>query len=296
MPFKKLRSRARPSTSRKSSPSPTSASAPSTEASSRDSRPEADRVYCGEAQEARPVPLALDSTKILNIVATGASSGAFVNFCSWIANHPSIKTPGDIKREIGEVWALCTAGLLFDPTRVYSMDNPEIDRVNIPGYFAALQMVNGPVYSSQTNHHLPNGKRYPLVEVEKFAMDLGVRQNVFTNSACYAFLHALFEGYGQIRLWGFDMASMPTPADFIATARRSLKPNWMDWYTYYRDGCMPIPGELGESQLCYLIGLATGKGFHITLPPNASLMQTYLPKDFRYGYSYRNAGKGELVP
>ena len=114
---------------------------------------------------------------------------------------------------------------------------------------AWLSVQTAPVYVLDLVPEVPRGVRYPL---ERVLAETGGRK-YFTCTFAYQIALAIAEGFTEIGLWGVDL-------DYGTTRERLAEKPCVE----------------------YWIGVAEGKGIHVTLPERASLCT----RPYLYGYSY----------
>lgn len=126
----------------------------------------------------------------------------------------------------------------------------------VPGrdHMEYLKKFEGTVYTIEKWEDVPGSVAYPLDKmVEEFGIPRSVKGDLkdayFTNSISFMIALAIHEGFGEIHVYGVDMAVMTE-------------------YSEQRPSCE------------YYLGIAVGRGIKVYIPPESDLLKTR----FTYGF------------
>jgi hypothetical protein len=122
---------------------------------------------------------------------------------------------GDGKKDApfdGERWgvnATCLGVPVNLSFHIHDLEHPELYRItgttdkqaDFEPFLSYVKMTNHPVLSMKEYPDFPSIKAYPYEEVCDF-----FNTNFFSNSICYMLAYALFRGYKDITLYGFNFA------------------------------------------------------------------------------------------
>lgn len=112
----------------------------------------------------------------------------------------------------GERWgvnATCLGLPVHKSFHIHDLEHPELYRItgtedkkaDFDPFLSYVKFTNHPVFSMKEYPAFPSIKAYPYEEVCDF-----FHTNFFSNSFCYMMAYALYEGYQDISLYGFNFA------------------------------------------------------------------------------------------
>lgn len=163
-----------------------------------------------------------------------------------------------------EFWGLAWRADLKKKTRVFDMHVIDAGRAKIPqNYHEFLVKHDVPVFLVEEHPKVPKSVNYPIDEVIAFLSEVDAgghaQGDYFVSSVAYMIALAMYEGYGEIHLYGIDLIDD-------------------DEYAYQRPNTE------------YLIGLARGLGHKVYIPNQSALLKY----THRYGYE-KNLGEGIIT-
>ena len=124
-----------------------------------------------------------------------------------------------------------------------------------------------PIYMQRAHDDIPNSVALPIGEIIKNLIpETNHQSDYFTSSFAFMFGLAVFMGYKQIELYGFEMGAQTE-------------------YAYQRAGAE------------YLIGLAQGRGVNVVIPKQSTLLQgpMYAYKHMKQGYRQNLEMRGQFL-
>lgn len=157
-----------------------------------------------------------------------------------------------------EIWGLGWRGLpranrLFD---LHASNFIKGKQKNVPlDYADRLNNSNLPVFLCKAQPNIDQSITYPIEEISRFFgkdMDPFITGEYFACSVAFMLCLAIYEGYGEIHMYGLD---------FVAKSEYA-----------YQKPCME-----------YYVGVARGMGLHVYLPKGSALCE------FSYRYGYEDA-------
>lgn len=125
-------------------------------------------------------------------------------------------------------------------------------------HFKYLSKLSCPVFMADRVPEVPNSVRYPIEAVEAAFCNMPPKANrYFTNTISYQIALAILEGYGEIRIYGVDMAQ----ASEYGVERPSCE--WWMGVAFGRGIKLWLPDACDMLKTAYLYGIEDDKRYDI---------------------------------
>ncbi len=196
---------------------------------------------------------------------------------------------GQFEKPTNEVWAINNAGMWFhDIDLIIAMDDFKRDSKTHPQYVHRLTTRGVPILTCTTYPEYPLLREYPTSGVMAYLdVDPDWAPHPLDNSCNYALAYAMYLGFTEIHLYGFEFKTSITRKAYIEAQKYAMDKygrNTPDWFGFYMKDWMPKAQEPGEESCHWLLGLCHGRGINVRLTDGTTLVSAHLPRFF-YGYT-----------